>query len=69
MNKIKKTEKEFHAVEYMRKVREEMSNLYNTDKKRYFEEIKQAMEDFKHPRGTQMSFRLVGDSSALIMSE
>jgi len=31
----------------MRKVREELSNLYNTDKKRYFEEIKKAMKEFK----------------------
>ncbi len=37
----------FKAVDFMRKVREELSNLYNTDKKRYFEEIKKAMEDFK----------------------
>ncbi len=34
----------------MRKVREELSNLYNTDKKRYFEEIKKAMTDFKATR-------------------
>jgi hypothetical protein len=43
----KKNENNFHAVEFMRKVRDEMSNLYNTDKKQYFQEIKQAMEDFK----------------------
>ncbi len=34
----------------MRNVREEMSTLYNTDKKRYFEEIKKAMTDFKTKR-------------------
>lgn len=44
------TEKNFKAVDFMRKVREELSNLYNTDKKRYFEEIKKAMEDFKSAR-------------------
>ena len=37
----------FHAVDFMRKVREELSNLYNNDKKRYFEEIKKAMQEFK----------------------
>jgi len=37
----------FKAVGFMRKVREELSNLYNTDKIRYFEEIKKAMEEFK----------------------
>lgn len=31
----------------MRKVREEFSELYKTDKKRYFEEIKKAMADFQ----------------------
>ena len=40
-------ENKFRAVDFMRKVREELSNLYNTDKKRYFEEIKKAMEEFK----------------------
>lgn len=41
------SENNFHAVDFMRKVREELSNLYNTDKKRYFEEIKKAMQEFK----------------------
>jgi hypothetical protein len=44
------TEKGFKAVDFMRKVREDLSILYNTDKKRYFEEIKKAMEDFKAAR-------------------
>jgi len=37
----------FKAVDFMRKIREELSELYNTDKKRYFEEIKKAMDEFK----------------------
>ena len=45
-----KIKNDFKAVDYMRKVREELSNLYNTDKKRYFEEIKKAMEEFKAKR-------------------
>ena len=45
-----KTKNEFKAVDFMRKVREELSSLYNTDKKRYFEEIKKAMTDFKATR-------------------
>jgi hypothetical protein len=40
----------FKAVDFMRKVREEMSNLYNTDKEKYFEEIHKAMADFKARR-------------------
>ena len=42
-----KTEKNFKAVEFMRKVRDELSELYVKDKKRYFEEIKKAMIEFK----------------------
>jgi hypothetical protein len=45
-----KIEKEFKAVDFMRRVREELSNLYNTDKKRYFQEIQKAMTDFKASR-------------------
>ncbi len=46
-----KNKKDFKAVDFMRKVREQMSTLYNTDKERYFEEIKKAMADFKTNRG------------------
>lgn len=45
-----KTEKDFKAVDFMRKIREELSTLYYADKKRYFEEIKKAMADFKAAR-------------------
>jgi hypothetical protein len=45
-----KAKKGFKAVDFMRKTREELSNLYNSDKKRYFEEIKKAMETFKVAR-------------------
>jgi hypothetical protein len=45
-----KNKKDFKAVDFVRKVREEMSALYNTDKKRYFEEIQKAMRDFKAQR-------------------
>ena len=50
-----KNEKEFKAVEFMRKVREELSKLYNTDKKLYFEEIQKAMEEFKMSRNKAKS--------------
>ena len=45
-----KIEKGFKAVDFMRKVRDDMSKLYNTDKKRYFDELRQAMTDFKVKR-------------------
>ena len=35
-----KTKKDFKADDLMHKTREELSNLYNSDKKHYFEEIK-----------------------------
>ena len=36
----------FHCVEFQRKVREEMSELYWRDKEEYFRQVKQAMDDF-----------------------
>ena len=45
-----KAEQQFKAVDFMRQIREELSNLYNTDRKRYFEEIRKAMEEFKARR-------------------
>lgn len=44
-NKTK--EKEFHAVEFMRQVRSELSEKYLQDKVQYLEDLKNAMEDFK----------------------
>ncbi len=45
--KNKTTEKEFHAVEYMRQVRSELTQQYLQDKKKYLDYLKKAMEDFK----------------------
>lgn len=41
--KIKST---FKAVDFMRKVRDELSELYQTDKLRYHQELKKTMNDF-----------------------
>ena len=41
-----KTKNNFKAVEYMRKVRNELSDLYNLDKDRYYKELKKTMADF-----------------------
>ena len=41
-----KTKNEFRAVEYMRKVRNDLSTLIQTDKKRFHAELKKAMNDF-----------------------
>ncbi len=36
----------FNAVDYMRKVRDELSTLYHTDKEQYHYELKQSMNEF-----------------------
>lgn len=41
--KIKST---FKSVDFMRKVRDELSELYQTDKFRYHQELKKTMNDF-----------------------
>lgn len=43
----KTTENEFHAVDFMRQVRSEMTEKYLQDKEQYLEYLKKAMEDFK----------------------
>jgi hypothetical protein len=43
----KSNEKEFHAVEFMRQVRNELSEKYLHDKVQYLEDLKNAIADFK----------------------
>ena len=43
----KANQKEFHAVEFMREVRSELSEKYLQDKSQYLEDLKKAMADFK----------------------
>jgi hypothetical protein len=45
MNKI--SDKEFHAVDYMRQVREKLSAQYQADKQKYLERAREAMTAFK----------------------
>jgi len=40
-------EDEFHAVEFMRKVRGELTEQYLLDKQKYLDFLKKAMEEFK----------------------
>ncbi len=46
-NKNKNIETDFHAVDFMRQVRSELTDQFLQDKKKYFEYLKRAMEDFK----------------------
>lgn len=41
------TDKDFHAVSFMRKVREKLSEQYQIDRQKYLERARQAMEAFK----------------------
>jgi hypothetical protein len=41
-----KTKNSFKAVEFMRQVRNDLSDLYHTDKERYHNELKKSMADF-----------------------
>lgn len=46
-NKIKNTTTDFHAVDFMRQVRSELTEQFLQDKQKYFEYLKQVMLDFK----------------------
>jgi hypothetical protein len=41
-----KSKNSFKAVDFMRQVRNELSELYHTDKERYHNELKKSMADF-----------------------
>ena len=45
-----KTKNDFKAVDFMRKVRNELSDLYNEDKEQFHKELKKSMNDFLSAR-------------------
>jgi hypothetical protein len=45
-----KTKNTFKAVDFMRQIRNELSDLYHTDKERYHSELKKTMADFLSAR-------------------
>ena len=47
MKKNEDKVKDFHAVEFMRKVRSELTELYLIDKPKYLEQLIEAMIEFK----------------------
>ncbi len=47
METNKHTDQDFHAVEFMRKVRTELTEKFLQDKQKYLDYLKKAMEDFK----------------------
>jgi hypothetical protein len=46
-NKETETDTGFHAVDFMRNVRLELSEKYLLDREQYMQDLKKAMEDFK----------------------
>ncbi len=46
-NKTKNTQGDFHAVDFMRQVRSELTVQYLQDKQKYLDYLKRVMEDFK----------------------
>ena len=46
-NKNKNIAADFHAVDFMRQVRSELTEQFLQDKLKYFDYLKLAMEDFK----------------------
>jgi len=47
----KTIDSEFHAMEYMRQIREKFSAQYQTDRQKYLKRAKEAMEAFKCGEG------------------
>jgi hypothetical protein len=47
MTQTKNTEDDFHAVEFMRQVRRDLSEKYLRDQEQYLLDLKRAMEEFK----------------------
>lgn len=45
-----KNKNNFKAVDFMRQVRNELSDLFHSDKKKYYDELKKSMADFLKAR-------------------
>jgi len=45
-----KIKNSFKAVDFMRQVRNELSDIYHADKQRYHDELKKSMSDFLNLR-------------------
>ncbi len=54
-NKNKNTTVEFHAVDFMRQVRSELTEQFLQDKQKYFDYLKRAMDEFKLRQAKQKS--------------
>ena len=46
-NKTKNSTTDFHAVDFMRQARSELTEQFLQDRQKYFDYLKRAMDDFK----------------------
>ncbi|MEO5910365.1 MAG: hypothetical protein ABIP95_05730 [Pelobium sp.] len=46
-NNIKKVDSDFHAVDYMYQIREELTEQFNADKSKYLKKLKDTVNEFK----------------------
>lgn len=59
-----KINKSFKAVDFMRQVRNELSDIYHADKQRYHEELKKSMSDFLNERTKSAGNKSIAGSGA-----
>jgi hypothetical protein len=57
MKTNKKTEKKFHAVDFMRQVRSELTEQFLHDKQKYLDYLRKAMDDFKLRQENHLNFK------------
>ena len=48
-------ENEFHAVDFMRQIRGELTEIYLKDKQKYLEYLQKALDDFKLKQTNQIA--------------
>ncbi len=60
-----KIKSSFKAVDFMRQVRNELSDIYHADKQRYHDELKKSMSDFLNMRKKQNASKSIAASGAV----
>lgn len=53
----------FKAVEFMRKVRDELSSVYRTDREKYYNELKHSMAEFINNKSKNIANITVNEST------
>ena len=53
----------FKAVEFMRKVRDELSSVYRTDREQYYNELKKSMAEFINNKSRNIANITINEST------